>query len=99
MRIAIFKYLFTISFISVLTGCATFQPQPVSPSETASAFESRTLDNADLKKFLEINLQHEITPWPPKSWDFTMLTLAALYYHPDMDVARAKCRGRGYHGR
>lgn len=90
MRITIFKYLPAISFISVLTGCATFQSQPISPSQTASAFESRILDSPELKKFLETNLKYEISPWPPKSWDFTMLTLTAFYYHPDMDLARAK---------
>jgi outer membrane protein TolC len=29
-----------------------------------------------------------MTPWPPKSWDFQMLALAACYYHPELEVAR-----------
>jgi len=70
-------------------GCATFHPQPLSPSQTALAFAARTLDDLDLKAFLEANLQQEFVSWPPQSWDLTMLTLAALYYHPDLDVARA----------
>jgi hypothetical protein len=41
-------------------------------------------------EFLELNLAHEITPWPPKIWDFQMLTLTAFYYHPDLDVVRAR---------
>jgi cobalt-zinc-cadmium efflux system outer membrane protein len=77
--------------VLVLTaGCASFHPRPLSPSETASAFEARTLDSPDLKKFLETNLQGEIEPWPPRVWDFRLLTLAAYYYHPDLDVARAQ---------
>lgn len=71
-------------------GCSTFHPNPISPSQTASAFEARTLDNPDLKKYLEEALLHKIDHWPPKSWDFTMLTLAAFYYHPDLDIARAQ---------
>lgn len=74
----------------LMSGCATFHPRPISPSQTAAAFEARTLDNPGIKEFLEVNLQHEITPWPPGSWDFQMLNLVAFYYHPDLDVARAK---------
>ncbi len=74
----------------LMAGCATYQPKPISPSQVASEFEARTLDNPRLKQFIEMNLGHEISPWPPKSWDIHMLTLAAFYYHPDLDVARAK---------
>lgn len=45
--------------------------------------------NPDLKVFLERNLNHELTPWPAPKWNFEMLTLAAFYYHPSLDVARA----------
>ncbi len=73
-----------------LAGCATFRPKPISPEKQALAFEARTLDSAGLKKFLTANLGHDVAPWPPTSWDFQMLTLAAFYYHPDLDLARAK---------
>lgn len=74
----------------VLAGCVSFHPRSLSSSQVASAFEARKLDNLGLKKFLEENLHHKITPWPPKSWDFPMLALVSLYYHPDLDVARAQ---------
>ncbi|MDA8164794.1 MAG: TolC family protein [Desulfobacteraceae bacterium] len=74
----------------LLAGCATYRPRPLEPAWTAAAFEARTLDNPGLKKFLETNLRHEIGPWPLRSWDFQTLTLAAFYYHPDLDVARAR---------
>ena len=70
-------------------GCTKFQPQPISPAETAAAFESRTLDNPRLKDFLEKNLQLEMGPGLPHGWNFSMLTLVAFYYHPDLEVARA----------
>ena len=76
--------------IAFIAGCASFHPRPLLPAQTASDFEGRTLKDAGLKKFLEKNLLHEISPWPPGRWDFRMLTLAAFYYHPDLDVARAK---------
>lgn len=74
----------------VLSGCATFQPRPISPDQTATGFEARSLANADLKEFLKINLGQEVTPWPAKTWNFPMLTLVAFYYHPDLDLARAQ---------
>lgn len=43
-----------------------------------------------LKTIIDENLRHHVTPWPPKSWDIDMLTLAAFNYHSDITVARAK---------
>jgi outer membrane protein TolC len=83
--------ILTVSLVFiVMAGCATFHPKPLSPSVTAAAFEARTLRDPGLKAFLEENLHRAIAPWPPKSWDLPLLTLVALYYHADLDVARAK---------
>jgi len=79
-----------LAALTLLAGCLSFQPKPILPSETIAAFESRTLDDPSLKRFLEINLQHEVQPWPPGSWNLELLTQAAFYYHPDLDVARAR---------
>ena len=81
--------LFVVSLV-LLSGCAGYHPRPLSPADTAAALERRTMDSAGLKAFLEKNIRKELKPWPPRCWDFAMLNLAALYYHPDMDVARAK---------
>ena len=76
--------------LCLLAGCVRFQPQPLSPVEAATGLESRSLDNPDLKAFLEKNLNRELNTWPAAQWDFEMLTLAAFYYHPSLDVARAR---------
>lgn len=73
----------------VLAGCARFHSQPLSPAETAERLESRSLTNGELKLFLERNLQRELVPWPPESWDLDTLVLAACYYQPGLAVARA----------
>ena len=73
-----------------LAGCARFDSRPIAPAETAAQFEQRTLDNPALKLFLERNLHHELTNWAARDWDFDRLTLAAFYYHPSLDVARAR---------
>jgi outer membrane protein TolC len=47
------------------------------------------LDNQALKDFLAKNLGRELDTWPAAKWDFEMLTLAAFYFQPSLDVARA----------
>jgi outer membrane protein TolC len=78
--------------VVLLAGCARFQPQPLSPAKTAAELDSRSLTNAALKIFLEKNLNRELAGWPTHSWDFHMLTLAAFYYHPSLEVARNEWR-------
>jgi len=84
------KYWLAIVVSGLLAGCARFHSQPLSPAETATRLESRSLDNPALKAFLEKNLHSELTNWPAASWDFDMLTLAAFYYHPSLELARAQ---------
>jgi cobalt-zinc-cadmium efflux system outer membrane protein len=83
------KYWPAMLALVLVAGCARFQPQPLSPAETAAGLESRSLDNPGLKAFLEKNLHRELRLWPAAKWDFEMLTLAAFYYQPSLDVARA----------
>jgi cobalt-zinc-cadmium efflux system outer membrane protein len=72
----------------LLAGCATFQPQPVSPEKTAAAFDARSLNDDNLRAFLETN--HVAGSWPRDSWDLNALTLAAFYYQPALAEARAQ---------
>jgi len=73
-------------------GCARFEPHEISASRSATLRESLSLTNAQLQAFLEKNLQRDWTRWPALPWDLDMLTLAAFYYHPDLEVARAQWR-------
>ena len=73
-----------------LSGCAHFEPRAIAPAAAASAYEARTLDGAELHTFIQQNIRREPGSWPPAQWDYELLTLAALYYHPELDVARAK---------
>src|SRR5208283_4714936 len=43
------------AFLLFAAGCATFQPQPVSPEKTAAAFDARSLSDDNLRAFLETN--------------------------------------------
>jgi outer membrane protein TolC len=80
----------SIIWLCLLAGCVRFEHQPLSPAETGARLESRSLDSPVLKAFLEKNLHRELTAWPAPAWDFESLTLAALFYHPSLDLARAQ---------
>lgn len=90
-RIAIAAVLGTV----LATGCAAqrYQPAPVAPDATASEFQARTLADPALRSFEESCLGHPLTPWPPQPWEFQTLSLAALYFNPALDEARARIAG------
>jgi outer membrane protein, heavy metal efflux system len=80
-------------FASLLAaGCTPFTPKPLVPEKTAAQFEQRTLADPALRSFLQTNLHRQFQEWPATTWDEDMLTLAAFYYHPSLDVARADWR-------
>ncbi len=74
----------------LLAGCARFHPQPLAPADTAGRLDNRSLTNEALRVFVERNAHRELPAWPAEYWDFDMLTLAAFYYHPSLEVARAQ---------
>ena len=71
-------------------GCAHYEQRPLAPEVAVADFESHSLTNAGLRQFVEANLSRELPAWPPAAWDFNTLALAAFYFHPDLDVARAR---------
>lgn len=76
-----------------LAGCARFQPEPLSPALNAAALDNRTLNDARLHRFLLASLPPGKEPAGTPRWNLDTLTLAALYYHPDLAVADAKLAG------
>jgi outer membrane protein, heavy metal efflux system len=79
----------SLGIILSLAGCAHYQPAPLSPEQSAAQLQTRSLADAGLRTFLEQNSAGP-TEWPLTTWDFHRLTLAAFYYHPSLDVARAQ---------
>ncbi|MDD5564158.1 MAG: TolC family protein [Thermoanaerobaculaceae bacterium] len=73
-----------------VAGCVTYRPEPLQPSETAARFAARRLDDEGLRRFIEAETALPVKVWPPAAMDFEELTLAALYFSPDLDVARAQ---------
>jgi outer membrane protein TolC len=74
----------------MLAGCAAqhYHPAPIVADRAADAFEARRLTDEGLRTFAGHALGAEA--WPPPSWDYRSLSLAALYFNPSLDAARAR---------
>lgn len=70
----------------LLAGCASYVARPVSPAYTAGVLESRTLNEPRLTSF--IAMASPSHAGGVTTWDISTLTLAALYYHPEVDISR-----------
>ncbi|UMY33425.1 TolC family protein [Burkholderia contaminans] len=75
---------------ALLGGCATYHPQPIVPLLIARQFEDRSLASDELHAYLVRELGHDVAQWPLPRWNRETLTLAAWYYSPALDVARAQ---------
>lgn len=74
----------------LVTSCASYQSKPISAAVEASALEARTLSDPRLHEFVSLGLAVNGQPVRPSAWNLNRLTLAAIYYHPDLDIARTK---------
>jgi outer membrane protein TolC len=74
----------------LLTGCAQFDAQPITPDQSAAHLEERTFADPALAAFIADNLGPGFGSGAPPPWQFETLTLAAFYFQPELDVARAQ---------
>lgn len=79
----------TVLAVLSLPGCAQFRAAPIDPAERARQFCERSLQDEGLHTFLEDNVGANLE-WPPGHWDFPMLVLVGLYFHPDIELARSR---------
>ncbi len=76
---------FPLIGLVMLAGCASYQPRPLEPLASSLQLASRRLDNSQLQAFINNTNLPAHAPW-----NLDKLTLVALYYHPDMALARAQ---------
>ncbi|KAA0983920.1 TolC family protein [Pseudomonas sp. ANT_J28] len=74
-----------ITVVVLLTGCASYQPQPLAPQKMMAAYEERSLTNPTLHRFITAHRPNTTSPW-----NLDTLTLAAYYYSPELDAVRAR---------
>jgi len=78
--------------LAFASGCRRFEPQPLAPGDTAAALENRSLADPGLRAVFGRAAPGSERQWPRTVWDLDALTLAALYYQPNLKVARAQWR-------
>ena len=87
LKLRPFPIILMVMMLGGAAACVRYTPKPVTAAKTLDDFEARRLDSPDLLQFLEKNGG---PAQPAAAWDLKTLTLIALYYHPDLDVARAQ---------
>jgi cobalt-zinc-cadmium efflux system outer membrane protein len=83
--------------LPAIAGCRAYQyrPAPASPPDLAHRLEARSLDDPALHAWMENAAHFQPGSWPLQSWDLRTLTLAAWYFNPDLDIARAQVAAAG----
>lgn len=66
-----------------LAACVHVPARPIDPAASARTLEQRSLDDPAVRELVAARSS-------AKGWNLETLTLAALYLHPELDVARAQ---------
>lgn len=75
--------------VAALGGCAHYEAQPLSATAVQRSLQERSLDAPELHALVQEQLHRTAPPW-----DFAALTLAAWYFSPELDKARAEYQAR-----
>ena len=81
----------------LFAGCTTYQPKDINPATSQAQLESRTLSDSGLARFLTAHGSPATAV--NVEWDLNRLTLAAFYFSPELDVARAQLAEAEAHAR
>jgi outer membrane protein TolC len=71
---------------AALTGCVKYHPHPLDPPRSEQQFRARTITDPGLRSFVNR------VDWPPSKLSLNDLASAAMYFNPELDVARAQFR-------
>lgn len=78
-----------LPLLCLASACAQYRPEPLSAAMQAEALENRSLDEARLRSFIAASLEPSGAD-DRAPWNLARLTVAALYFHPDFEIARSK---------
>jgi len=83
----------TLFLAGMIAGCGlqTYQPKPLQPEKLASNYLAHDPNSPAFREFL-ISSGYPEALIPIQQWGLRELTLSALYFHPDLNVARAQWR-------
>lgn len=90
----LFRTKLTIAVLATLmSGCAyqSYTAKPLDISAISTEFNSRDPFSQEFQSYLK-SQGYADEQLPPKNWGLSELTYSALYFHSDLDVARATWR-------
>lgn len=82
-----------VSLTLMVSGCGfqSYLPKPIEPTKVVAKLEDRSTTDADFQAYL-IAQAYPANQLPISAWGENELTLSALFFHPDLNVARARWR-------
>lgn len=84
---------FVLSFYCLLlSACAAqhYDARPISAEGIANGLNTHSLNSPELRSFVRAHYRQSEQPWPPGQWNLHTLTLAAFFFNPELEAARAK---------
>ena len=82
------KPFLSVLILSCFSSCIHYEAKKINRSQVFTQFSERSLSDDGLKSFLNHNSVSSQN-WKKAIWGLNDLTLAALYFNPELDVARA----------
>ena len=82
---------FALSGTALLAACSfqTYNPQPLDPVQTAARYRAHDPASTEFHDYM-VAQGYPADALPVKQWGLRELTLSALFFHPQLDVARAQ---------
>ena len=80
-----------LTTLVLLGGCAfqSYNPKPLDPVERMQSYRAHDPNSPEFRTYLE-SQGYPVSTWPINQWGLRELTFSALYFHPQLDVARAQ---------
>ncbi len=76
--------------LALLAGCASYEPAPLHPEESAAQFGARHLQDPELRDRITAVLRQSPSEWPLPAWNRAQLLAVAMVWNPRLAVVRAQ---------
>lgn len=85
--------LISLSILASGCGFQAYLAKPIQPTEIIQQLEAKSPDSEEFKEYL-IAQSYPQSQLPIQQWGLSELTYSALFFHPDLNVARANLRAQ-----
>ncbi len=91
MRSRLSNWCGAATLLVTMAGCSTltYQPRPLDVEALPAEYAKRSIQADALRRFVAAN-GYPVELWPPAEWGLHQLTLAALFFSPEIETARAR---------